>query len=176
MKNQKVNQTLRLTLSSILSALSFAALYIGCVTGVFDLCAVVVGALCTTFAVIELGGIWPYLICAVSTVLSVILLPDKMVALEYFFLGGVYPILKYIFEGKFNKAVQWILKFVYLNLALTAVLVAAKLLFPFDEAWDILGPVTYVVCNLFFLLYDYAMTTFISYYIFKLRKRFKFRI
>ena len=172
--NRSFKKTVKLTLCAALSGLSFIALYLGTIAGVFDLCAVVVGALCMAFAVIEFGGVWPWLVCAVASVLSFVLLPDKMVALEYIFLGGAYPILKCYFErGK--KITSWILKLLYFNIALTAVLLVAKFVFPNDESWQILGPVTYIVGNAFFGFFDYAMTTFITFYLVKLRKRLKLK-
>ncbi len=167
---------MNLTVCAILAGLSFVALYIGTVTGVFDLCAVVLAAVCTAFAVIEFGGMWPWLICIVTSVLSFILLPDKMVSFEYIFLGGAYPIIKYYIENNTRKPVLgWIFKFAYFNAALTVTLLVAKFVFPNDESWQILGPVTYIVGNAFFGLYDYALTTFISFYLRILRKKLKIR-
>lgn len=173
MKNTFKN-TLKLTISAIIAGLSFVCLYLGTVTGVFDLCAVVVGAVCIAFAVIEFGGMWPWLVCAVTSVLSFVLLPDKMVGFEYLFLGGVYPILKYYFEGK-KPVVSWIFKFLYFNVALTVTLLVAKFVFPNDEAWQIMGVAAYFLGNIFFAIYDYALTTFISFYFRVLRKKLKIK-
>ena len=173
MKNTFKN-TLKLTVCAILAGLSFVSLYLGTITGVFDLCAVVLGAVCTAFAVIEFGGMWPWLICAVSSVLSFVLLPDKMVGFEYLFLGGAYPILKYFFEGR-KPVVAWIFKFLYFNLALTITLLVAKFVFPNDEAWQIMGISAYVLGNIFFAVYDYALTTFISFYLRVLRRKLKIK-
>ena len=173
MKNS-FKRTMKLTICAILAGLSFACLYVGTVTGVFDLCAVVIGAVCTAFVVIELGGMWPWLTCAVAGVLSFVLLPDKMAAFEYIFLGGAYPILKYYFESR-KKVTSWLLKLVYFNVALTTTLVVAKLVFPNDEAWQIMGPAAYILGNGFFVLYDYLLTTFISYYYRVLRGKLKIK-
>ncbi|MBR6651279.1 MAG: hypothetical protein IKL36_07725 [Clostridia bacterium] len=173
MKNT-FKKTLKLTVCAILAGLSFVALYLGTITGVFDLCAVVLGAVCIAFSVIEFGGMWPWLICAVTSVLSFVLLPDKMVGFEYLFLGGAYPILKYFFESR-SRVVSWILKFVYFNVALTITLLVAKFVFPNDEAWQIMGVAAYVLGNIFFAVYDYALTTFISFYFRILRKKLKIK-
>ncbi len=167
-------KTLKLTVCAVLAGLSFVALYIGNITGVFDLCAVVVGALCIAFTMIEFGGVWPWLVAAVTSVLSMVLLPDKMVALEYIFLGGLYPILKYVFESR-KKVLCWILKLCYFNISLTAVLLIAKIFVPADESWQIFGVAAYILGNVFFVIYDYAMTTFISFYILRLRKKLKLK-
>lgn len=173
MKNT-FKKTLKLTVCAILAGLSFVALYLGTVTGVFDLCAVVLGALCVAFTVIEFGGMWPWLVCAVTSALAFLLLPDKMVGFEYLFLGGAYPILKYFFESR-KAVVSWILKLAYFNVALTVTLLVAKFVFPNDEAWQIMGPMAYFLGNAFFAFYDYALTTFISFYFRILRKKLKIK-
>ena len=87
MKNGKSNSgtrsALRLCAAAMICALSFALMYMGTLTGVGDLCAAVLGALGTAFAVIELGGAWPWIIAAACSVLCLLLLPDKFAALEY---------------------------------------------------------------------------------------------
>ena len=47
-------QTKRIALCAILSGLSLAVLYIGALSGIFDLCAVIVGALGIAFVVLEM--------------------------------------------------------------------------------------------------------------------------
>ncbi len=173
MKNT-FKKTLKLTVCAIFAGLSFVALYLGTITAVFDLCAAVLGALFVAFAVIEFGGVWPWLVCAVTGVLSFLLLPDKMVGFEYLFLGGVYPILKYFFECR-RLLVSWILKLVYFNAALTITLLVAKFVFPNDEAWQIMGVAAYFLGNGFFVFYDYALTTFISFYFRVLRRKLKIK-
>ena len=165
----------RLAVSAILAALSFVFMYIGNLTGVMDLCAVVVGALCCAYAVIELSGIWPWLVFAVSSVLCIVLLPDKFVAIEYIALGGLYPILKSFFE-KLPAALSWVLKIVTLNVMLTAALLLARFLLGINEEWVAFNFVVYILANLFFILYDYALTVFITYYLKKLRHRLKLKI
>lgn len=177
MKRQNTTQqyTKRLVFAAILSAVSFVFMYLGTLTGVMDLCAVVVGALCCAFAVIELGNFWPWLICAVSGVLCLVFLPDKFCALEYIALGGLYPILKSLFE-KLPTAVSWVLKAVSLNIMLTLCLLVAKFLFGISDEWVAFNAVVYLLANAFFFFFDYALTVFISYYMIKLRHRLKIKL
>ena len=173
MKNSFKN-TLKLTLCAVLAGLSFACLYLGNLTGVFDLCAVVVGALCTAFAVIEFGGVWPWLLCAVTSVLSLVLLPDKMVALEYIFLGGIYPILKRAFESR-GRLISLALKAVYCNVSLTVVVLLIKFVFVSEENASMIVWLIYLVGNAFFFIFDYSLTTFISFYLFRLRRKLRIK-
>ncbi|MBQ7835769.1 MAG: hypothetical protein IJ389_00770 [Clostridia bacterium] len=173
MKNSFKN-TLKLTLCAVLAGLSFVAMYLGNITGVFDLCAVVVGALCMAFAVIEFGGVWPWLVCFVTSVLSLVLLPDKMVALEYIFLGGIYPILKRVFENR-GRIISLILKAVYCNVALTVVIVLIKFVFVTAESSAMIVWLIYLIGNAFFFIFDYSLTTFITFYLLRLRKKLRIK-
>lgn len=166
--------TRRLVVSAILSAVSFVIMYLGTLTGVMDLCAVVVGAVCCAFAVIELSGIWPWLVCAVTSVLCLVLLPDKFCALEYVALGGIYPILKSLFE-RLPAAVSWTLKAIAFNLLLTACLVVGKFIFGLKDEWVAFNIVVYLLGNITFFIFDIALTTFISYYFKRLRGKLKIR-
>ena len=183
MSSKTFKNTKRIAVSALLAAISFVALYLGALTGVFDLCAVVVGALCVTFAKIEMGGWYPHLIGAVTFALSFLLLTDKMVAFEFLFLGGIYPILKAYAENLGRKAgnwASWTVKMVYFNAALALFLVFAKFVFTAGNE-DLFGlspamiAAAVVLVNAFFVFYDYAMTRFISYYLFVLRKKLKIR-
>ncbi len=173
--SQSIAYTKRLVMSAVLCALSFVFMYIGTLTGVMDLCAVVVGALCCAFAVIELGSFWPWLVCSVSGVLCLLLLPDKFCALEYIALGGIYPILKSLFE-KLPIALSWCLKAVSLNIMLTLCLIIAKFIIGIQDDWVAFNLTVYLLANGFFVLFDYSLTVFISYYINKLRHRIKFNL
>lgn len=166
--------TKKIALSAMLAALSFVLMYLGTLTGVFDLCAVTLGALGCAFAVIEIGGVWPWLIAAVTGVLSLLLLPEKFAALEYIVLGGIYPILKSYFE-RLPKIWAWVSKIVYFNVMLTAALLAAKYLMGVDEDWATFSAVVFVFANVFFVIFDIALTMFISVYVVRLRKRFKIK-
>ena len=161
--------------AAMLAALSFVFMYLGTLTGVMDLCAVVVGALCCAFAVIELRGIWPWLVFAVCGTLCIVFLPDKFIALEYIALGGLYPILKSYFE-RLPRLFSWMAKIASFNVMLTACLLAARFLMGVQEEWVAFNLVVYLVGNAFFVLYDYALTVFITYYMNKLRRRLRLKL
>lgn len=167
-------QTKCLAVCAILSGLSLAVLYVGALSGIFDLCAVVIGALCTSFTVLEIGGIYPWLTGTVTGVLCVLLLPDKFVALEYIALGGLYPVLKSFLE-RLGKLPSWIWKFVYFNCALTVCVFISAFVLHSEDFASAVWFVIYGVGNIFFVIYDVALTSFISVYVLRLRKRLKIK-
>ena len=118
-----------------------------------------------------------------SFVLGFLLLTDKMVAFEFLFLGGIYPILKAYAENLGRRAGKWAafaVKAVYFNAALALFIVFAKFVFTAGNEDLFAGSAGMIIAavvftNAFFAFYDYAMTRFISYYLFVLRKKLKIR-
>ena len=83
-----------MTVCAMLSALGVVLLLIGSFVEVMDLSAAAIASLLCVFAVIEYGGASPWLIFAVTSVLSMVLLPTKTPALMYLAFFGYYPIIK----------------------------------------------------------------------------------
>ena len=61
----------------MLSALGTVFLYIGSATNILDLTSVAIASLLIFFAVMEMGTPYQYLIYGVTSLLAVLLLPDK---------------------------------------------------------------------------------------------------
>ena len=165
----------RTAVSAMLAGLSFVFMYIGTLAGVLDLCACVAGALCTAIAVIEIGGAYPWLICGVCGTLSLLCLPDKFCGLEYIVLGGLYPILKACFERFRSKVLQWAVKLIYFNVCLGICLVLANYVLSGQADWAAYTWAAFGLGNVFFVIFDIALTTFISVYITRLRQKLKIK-
>ena len=178
-RNQTRIRTRRLAISAILAAIGVVLLYIGALIEVLDLTVVVFASFVCVLAVIEMGGVWPWLIYATVSVLSLVLLPQKAPAVLFLLFGGYYPILKACFERWCPRIIAWIPKLVTFNLALTAAYFILKELFLMpDLAWISKGLwllIVYTVGNGVFLLYDLALTRVISAYLRVYRERLRIR-
>lgn len=164
--------TRKLTLSAILSALSVILLALGALVEVLDISMAVIASFAVILAVIELRGKYPYLIYAVTAVLSLVLLPMKTPAAMYALFFGYYPILKEKLE-RLPVVLSWVLKIVIFNVALALmVLLATVLVLPGFEmtgyAW-----VWLIVCTPVFVLYDVALTRLLTMYLLRWRHRFR---
>ena len=118
-------------------------------------------------AMIEISSYSPYLVYAVTFVLSLILLPNKAVALIYGLFFGYYPILKNYLE-RLPAAASWISKFAVFNIAIFACyFFAREFFFP-----DIDSVKIYLVLLLNVILFtlDLAQTLFVTAYVRKFRK------
>lgn len=164
MKNSR-----KIALAAILSALGVIILLLGSIITVLDLTAVAMASLLIMIAVIEIGGWYPYLVWLVTGLLSLLLLPSKFIALLYLVFGGVYPILKAMFE-RLHYAIAWILKLSYFNGMLSFLIFISIYLLHLPDTDLGYNWFVYLLCNGAFILYDIAATQLVTFYLIKLRK------
>ena len=174
MRREKTT-TRRLTLAAVAAVLGVILLALGSLVQVLDLTMAVLASLLVVLGVIELGGKYPYLIYAVTAILSVLFVTPKTAPLVYLLFAGYYPILKAKLERHFSRPVCWVIKTAIFNIALFA---CAFVLFKFFTSeippewipyWWALFFLTPV-----FWLYDVALTRLISAYLFRWRERLRF--
>ena len=169
-KNNLKNKTKYLAIAAMLSALGVVIMLLGAVISVLDLTMVALASIIVFFSILEMGSPYQYLIYAATSLLSILLLPDKVSAVLYIVFGGIYPMLKRMLE-KLPIVLSWVLKAVYFNLVLVATVYGAKFLFGVEE--EKLTIALFLLGNAAFFLYDIAMTRLITYYLLGLRKKLR---
>lgn len=178
-----------MTLAALLAAMGVALIFLGSVIEVLDLSVAALASFFCIFAVIELGGAYPWLLYAVTSLLSVILMPHTMGGWFYLLFFGYYPILKEKLE-RLKKPIAWVLKLIILNVALLICVALAYFLFFGQSGGNLIDAFVYVfggegvgeilaigvyaLVNVVFIIYDIALTRLITFYFVKLRHRFRF--
>ena len=167
-----------LTVSAMLSALGVVMLGLGSLVEVLDLTFAVIASLLTVYAVIEIGGAYPWLIWIVTSVVALLILPLKTPVLFYALLTGYYPILKQKIERRMARVPAWTFKMSVFAISL-AVIVAVMWLFAptlleTTGGWIVIAT-TVVLAVLSFILYDICLTKLITIYFVKLQKRFRIK-
>ena len=169
MRNSK-----KLTLSALFSALGIILLSIGSIFEPIDLSMAALAGFVVVLAVIEIGGMYPYLIYFVISALSLLLLPNRFPGIAFLCFAGNYPIFKSHFE-RFHPLVTWSVKFSYFNVIFAVMIYLVRNVFMIpDTVWEF-RLILFAAANLAFLLYDIAMTRIITLYLVKLRRRFGLR-
>lgn len=164
-----------LTVSAMLAALGVILLGLGSLISTLDLtCAALASMLCI-WAVIEMGGAYPWMIWGVTALLSLLLLPQKTPGVLYLCIGA-YPMIKARLEH-LPRPAEWALKLVTLHVMIALCYGALRLFVP-EEAAAAVGwmlAVTYLLALAAFLLYDYALTKLITFYLLRLQPRLGLR-
>ncbi len=166
---KKKSTAKRAAVTGIFGALCIALLYFGSLS-VFDLSAIVIGALLTMIVRVEYGSRWAWAYGAVTGVLALLLLPSKLMAAEYLLVGGIYPILKAVFE-KLHPVFAWCLKISVIDCMVLLEIVLSRLIFVSEEARIPMTVPAILLATVFAVLFDLALTAVISMYILKIRKR-----
>lgn len=176
-KNQKANIK-RLTVCAMLVALGIVFLGIGALLEVLDISMAVIASFCVIIAVIEYGKSAPWMVFAGISLLSFLIIPNKLPAVFFTLFFGFYPILKETLEKK-NKLLCWVLKEIIFNVCLAVIIAVYFWLFFQGISLKIPLPwlivIAVLLCEVVFVIYDIALTRMISFYILKLRKKLKFK-
>jgi hypothetical protein len=170
--NGKTNSTKKIALSGMLSALSVMLMLIGSLFQTLDLTAAAAAGFTVVFAMIELGIRYAYAVYTVSSILAILLLPNKSPALIFAVFGGLYPIMKAYLQRIRSKWLSYIAKLAVFNLLFSAIITAGKYIFMLSDDFYSFGLVMYLLGNIAFILYDYALDKIILLYIVKIKKIF----
>lgn len=160
----KATKTWQVALGGVLAAGSLAVLWLACVVPSGQLGVTAVAGLFPVGAVLAAGRGAGLLCWAAASILGLLLLPDKGVALMYLVFLGLYPVVKSRLEQLKSRTAEWAGKLAYFNAALTLLWFAFRELFlPALPEWmSAQAWVLYLAGNVIFILYDIALSRLIG--------------
>ncbi|MGN0474485.1 MAG: hypothetical protein ACI4IJ_05285 [Acutalibacteraceae bacterium] len=164
----------KLALCGILTALSLVIMIVLGLFGVLTYAAPMIAGGLLIVPVKEYGRSTAFTMFGAVSVLALVLVSDKELALFYLLLFGHYPILQPLLDRISTKPVRRIIKAVVFNGCTVLSILLAQVLFGvpiFEEGSPvILMAVLYLtIANLCFVLYDRALRQFYTIYDIKLR-------
>ena len=177
MKIDIKNPTFRIALCSIISALAVVLLLLTAIIPFGTFAVPCIAGLCIIAIVIEYGSKWAFGVFAVVSLLSVFLAGDKESVLFFIAIFGHYPIVKGLVESKIkSKALQYVIKLIVFNIGAIASFFAGTFLLSIPaEEYTLFGIyvpwVFLIIGNVFFVLYDFAITSLVGYYVCNLRNK-----
>ena len=130
MASRASNKIKRMTLSAMLIALGVLFLFLGSLLDVLDLSTAALASLLVVYAVLELRGAYPFALWIGTSLLGMLLLPQKSPVVFYALLAGYYPIAKAALEKRLPRWLAWILKLAIFHVALVLFALVLKLFFP----------------------------------------------
>lgn len=142
--------------------MSVVIMYIASVmpTGKLALCAVASGIVCMT--VVKGGVKNAVYLYAIVSVLSLMLLPDKAIALGYLIFLGNYPILKGLIEKRGKLSSEWILKVIVFSVYAVALYLGLTFVLPTIHELEYSLPVVAVGFLIVASVYDVALSLLIT--------------
>ncbi len=160
--------------ASLAAAAGVTALYLGAVVPTARLSLLCVATLGVTLVKMNCGGWWPLGCYAVTSLLSLLLLPDKTPAALYALFMGYYPLVKLRAERIDKPAVRWAVKLgVFHAAAAVLYLLIRSALFPAAAAAETAWWILWAGGVCFFLVYDFVLGQLILYYLRRIAGRIK---
>lgn len=154
--------------NGVLIALTIAILYAASILPINTLSILTVASCLIPISIIRTSVRNTILVYAASSILSFFFLSTN-IALYYILFFGIYGIIKYFIEKIRNIFIEIILKLFSLNILIIIIyfvinnlLINLKLEIPLYFIW--------IAAQIIFLIYDYALTLIISFYLNKINK------
>jgi hypothetical protein len=104
-----------------------------------------------------------------SCLLGFFLTFNKVEIITYIMFFGIYSAVKYWIEIKIkSRTIQMVIKFIYFNVSLFSMYLVVRMFLTLKIFWWMI-----IGVQILFLIYDYAFTVFINYYIDKVKPKVK---
>ena len=158
-----MKKTKKTVLSATISAASVVVQLLGTVIPSLELTAAAITGIPLFIIKSELGLTYSLLSYLTVSTLSLLLLPDKIAVLSYIFFFGIYPIFKKDIE-RLGKVFSWIIKLSLFNLLFSGCIYIGKVVLMVEDPLFSFSILPYIVANFAFVMYDIAMTMFLSLY------------
>lgn len=161
-----------IALNGILGALAAICLLLATVLPTGRISLYALSSFFIAVSIMESGIKAGWLFYAATSLVGLIVVPEKLALAPYVIFFGFYGIAKYYIEKMGRIVIEHIIKFAYFNACLAVAFLTAKEFVGVEEVklpWWI--PV--VVLEIVFFLYDFVFTLFINYYKEKLRPKLK---
>lgn len=161
-----------MALCAVLAALGVILMYLGALVEVLDLSVAVLASMLVIILVVEVGGVYPWLVYGVTAVLALLLVHPGFSAVAYAVFLGVYPIVKEKIEKIPSALLRWTAKLFLFNSCMALIWWVVR--FWLGTA----GPEIHIalvalLLNGVFIFYDYALSVMITAYIRVWRKKLR---
>ena len=164
-----MKNSIKISFSAILTALSVIIMLLGGIIGTLDLTAAAIASFCIIFAVVEFGYKHAVMIYAATSLLGFLLLPVKTCVLFYAAFLGFYPIVK-SFAEKYSLKIAYLIKFAVYLVSYTVIILLWILLFAKESEPVLLVTVILPLAGAALLpIYDLALSRLITLYVYSLR-------
>ena len=167
--NRQRQLTKEIALGGLLLALSLVTLLLASFVPGIELTLYAMSSLYVAILIINTSPKTGFIFYAASLLLSLLLLPNKLILIPYGFFFGLYGIAKFYIEKLRKQWLEIAFKLLFFNLSWgTAYLIFGNLFLGTISLPDLAYGFIYFGAQVFFLLYDAIYTLMVAY----LQKRF----
>lgn len=153
----------RIAKGGIFTALSLILLYLSSILPTNKLFMLVIASCIIPLSIMITGIKNTIVVYSAVSLLSFFIIPSKIISVVYILIFGSYGFVKYFIEKLRNVSLEIILKLLYFNITSVIILEIYKLLFFKISNININIYLIILAIEIAFVIYDYALTSFINY-------------
>lgn len=157
----------------IFAALSLILLYLASVIPTNRLSILGIASCIIPLSIMVTGIKNTIVVYGAVSLLSLFIIPSKLIGIAYILIFGSYGFVKYFVEKLRNIPLEIVLKLLYFNITSAIIVFIYKMLFLKIPNINISIYLLFIIVEVAFIVYDYALTAFISYANKSLLKKFK---
>lgn len=168
----------RIALCGVMGAMAIVVMLMGSIIPVATFCAPLISSVLMMTVAIEYGIKTALILYLAVSLLALILLPDREMAMIFFFFLGYYPMLKVYLERIKPAILRTLTKFAVFNGAVVAMYATLLYIFPMQALVDEFSGtgkgfvvVLLLMGNVAFLIYDRALVGMAQLYRIKFRPK-----
>ena len=168
-----MNKSKQISFGAMITILSIILMYMTSFVPTAKIFLVSLSSFLTAVLIIEVGVSTALLSFLSTSILGIILIPNKLLLIPYITFLGYYGVIKLYIERLDKLILEWIINIVifnaalYINYILLISVFSEKLKLPFSIILVILG------LQILFIIYDYTFSMFIQYYRDRIRRYIK---
>ena len=163
------HQTRILAMSSLFTALGVVILYLGSFFEIIDLTVAATASLLVLITVIEMGKRTATLVWLATSFLSMLILPNKFIAVGYALFFGCYPLVK-AFAERFSMVLSWAIKLLFAFVSMTALVLVSHFLLAMPMEGPVLMVAFFLLALFTSVIFDIALTKLVTLYLWRLRR------
>lgn len=157
----------------IFAALSLILLYLSSVIPTNRLSMLTIASCIIPLSIMLTGVKNTVVVYGSVSLLSLFIIPSKLISISYILIFGSYGFVKYFIEKLRNIPLEIVLKLLYFNVTSAIIIFLYKLVLLKIPGININIYLLIIIVEICFVVYDYALTAFISYAKKNLLKKFK---
>ncbi|HBL84011.1 MAG: hypothetical protein A2Y17_05765 [Clostridiales bacterium GWF2_38_85] len=166
-----MKKTKKTVLAALLSAIALVMQIIGNVITSLDLSAAALSGMIGMMIRAEMGIMYSILSYITVSVLSILLFPNKLIAIFYICFFGLYPIFKQDID-RLGKYLSWIIKILAFNIIFSGIIFLGTSVLTIDDPIFSFSVISYLLGNTSFVLYDIAISMIYRLYMTRYRNIF----
>ncbi len=161
-----MNSTKKLVFTSLMAAAAIVLMVVSSFVPTMSISLAVIAGLFVAVAFLECGRTHAFLCYLTASILGLLLVPDRSVALMFVLMFGSYPIFKSVAESAREVWVEYLLKFAFCNAMLVLLYFLLKSFATLPKLPEVrfVYPLTLLVLNIVFFIYDLGFSKLVSLY------------